>query len=168
MASSIGNVTDVRLTYDPAKDAILAPVRLEIEPERIVGVGHQVFKNTEDMVQTLVNKGFRASLQSGNLLTGEMLVSLDVVPDAPAATVTMQDGAFVFPTVDSGGLSGLQASASDLLRNVNAIPFAAIGHNLEAMTKNMNDAHQQSATADGADSVDGDIERCAIARQELG
>jgi paraquat-inducible protein B len=135
----IGTVTDVRLTYDLAKDAIRAPVRLEVEPERIVGIGRQVIKNTADMVQMLVNKGLRASLQSGNLVTGEMLVSIDTVPDAPATTVTMQDGAFLFPTTESGGLSGLQASAGDLLRNVNAIPFGAIGHNLETMTKNMND-----------------------------
>ncbi|HET6606840.1 MAG TPA: MlaD family protein [Rhodopila sp.] len=135
----IGQVTDVRLTYDPAKDAILAPVRLEIEPERVVGVGRHVFDNTLEGIQMLVSKGFRASLQSANLLTGGQLVSIDVAPDAPPATVTMQDGAFVFPTVESGGLSSLQASAGDLLRNVNAIPFAAIGRNLEAMTKNMSE-----------------------------
>jgi paraquat-inducible protein B len=133
----VGQVTDVRLSYDPAKDNIVAPVRLEVTPERIVGVGHQVFKDSQDAVQTLASKGFRASLQSGNLLTGEMLVSFDIVPDAPAATVSEQDGAFVFPTTESGGLSGLQASAGDLLRNVNAIPFATIGQNLAAMTKNM-------------------------------
>ncbi len=133
----VGQVTDVRLSYDPVKDTIVAPVRLEVSPERIVGIGHQVFKDTHDAVQTLVSKGFRASLQSGNLLTGEMLVSFEIVPDAPAVTVTEQDGAFVFPTTDSGGLSGLQASAGDLLRNVNAIPFASIGQNLELLTKNM-------------------------------
>jgi paraquat-inducible protein B len=135
----IGDVTDVRLSYDAAKDGILAPVRLEIEPERIVGIGRQVYKNTAEMIQTLVNKGFRASLQSGNLVTGEMLVSFDVVPDAPAVTVTTEDGVLVFPTTESGGLAGLQASAGDLLRNVNAIPFAAIGNNLATMIKNMND-----------------------------
>jgi paraquat-inducible protein B len=135
----VGQVTDVRLTYDLATDAVLAPVRMEIEPERIVGIGRQVIKDTADMVQTLVGKGLRATLQSGNLLTGEMLVSLEVVPDAPAATVTMQDGAFVFPTTASSGLSGLQASAGELLRNVNAIPFANIGRSLDAMTKNMTD-----------------------------
>ena len=117
----------------------LAPVRLEIKPERIVGIGHQLFKDTDEIVNILVAKGLRATLQSGNLLTGEMLVSLEVVPDAPPATVTMEDGAFVFPTSDSGGLSGLQASAGDLLRNVNAIPFASIGHSLNAMTKNMSE-----------------------------
>jgi paraquat-inducible protein B len=135
----VGRVTDVRLSYDLAKDVVTAPVRLEVEPERIVGIGKQVTKNIDEMVQTLAAKGLRATLQTGNLLTGEMLVSLDVVPDAPAATVTMEDGAFVFPTSDSGGLSGLQASAGDLLRNVNGIPFAAIGQSLNAMAKNMSD-----------------------------
>jgi paraquat-inducible protein B len=135
----VGQVMDVRLSYDLAKDAVLAPVRLEIQPERIVGIGHQLFKDTDEIVNILVAKGLRATLQSGNLLTGEMLVSLEVVPDAPPATVTMQDGAFVFPTSDSGGLSSLQASAGDLLRNVNAIPFASIGRSLDAMTKNMSE-----------------------------
>jgi paraquat-inducible protein B len=133
----VGQVTDVRLTYDAAKDTVEAPVRLEIEPERIVGIGRQVVQKTDVMVQMLVGKGLRATLQSGNLLTGEMLVSLDFIPDAPAATVTMQDGAFVFPTSSSGGLSGLQASAGDLLRSVNAIPFASIGQSLDTMAKNM-------------------------------
>ena len=93
----VGQVTDVRLTYDPANDAMLAPVRMEIEPERVVGIGRQVTNIPGDDTDP-VGKGLRAALQSGNLLTGEMLVSLDVVPDAPAATVTVQDGAFVFPT----------------------------------------------------------------------
>ena len=62
----VGHVTDVGLTFDPATDAVLAPVRLEISPERVVGIGHQVIQNTNEMVQTLVSKGFRATLQSGN------------------------------------------------------------------------------------------------------
>ena len=41
----VGQVTDVRLTYDLATDAVLAPVRMEIEPERIVGIGRQVIKD---------------------------------------------------------------------------------------------------------------------------
>src|SRR6266852_3875907 len=35
----VGSVTEVRLEYDRAKDIIVAPVRDEIEPERIIGVG---------------------------------------------------------------------------------------------------------------------------------
>jgi paraquat-inducible protein B len=84
----------------------------------------------------LLSKGLRASLQSGNLLTGELLVSLDFVPDTPEAKVTVEDGSFLIPVSDSGGLAGLQASAGELLRNVNAIPFASIGQSVANITKN--------------------------------
>jgi paraquat-inducible protein B len=133
----VGQVTDVRLKFDLANDSVLAPVHFELEPERVLGVGQQAFKNVAEAVQALVSKGVRATLQSGNLLTGEMLVSLEVVPGAPDVKVTMQDGAFVMPISESAGLSGLQASAGDLLRNVNAIPFSSIGQSLDAMAKNM-------------------------------
>ena len=163
----VGQVTDVRLSYDPVKDTIVAPVRLEVAPERIVGVGQQVFKDAHEAVQTLVSKGFRASLQSGNLLTGEMLVSFEIVPDAPAVTVSEQDGAFVFPTTESGGLSGLQASAGELLRNVNAIPFASIGQDLAAMTKNMTALTNGPELQQTLNGLAGDNDRCAGRDEKL-
>jgi paraquat-inducible protein B len=133
----VGEVTDVRLAYDAAKGAILVPVRFEVQPERIVGVGRQV-TTPADAVQQLVDQGVRATLDSGNLLTGELLVGLDVVPNAPpAGKVTVEDGAFLLPTSNSSGLGGLQASASELLRNVNAIPFASIGQSFSEVMKSM-------------------------------
>jgi paraquat-inducible protein B len=133
----VGKVTDVRLTFDAASDTVLAPVHFEVEPERILGVGHQIFKEAAEGVQILVSKGLRATLQSGNLLTGEMLVVLEVVPNAPDIRVIQQDGSFVMPVSESAGFSDLQASAGDLLRNVNSIPFSSIGGSLAAMTANM-------------------------------
>nr|WP_294521834.1 MlaD family protein [uncultured Rhodopila sp.] len=132
----VGAVTDVRLTFDVANDTVQAPVRFEVEPERVLGVGNQAFKNTAEAVQLLVSKGLRASLQSGNLLTGEMLISLEVVPDAPNVKVTEENGSFLIPVTETAGLAGLQASAGDLLRNVNAIPFASIGQSVATITKN--------------------------------
>ena len=56
----VGEVTDVRLAYDPAKDMIVAPVRFEVEPERILGVGHRVFKTDQEAVdEDEVAKGSR-------------------------------------------------------------------------------------------------------------
>ena len=43
----IGEVTDVRLMYDEAKKAIVAPVYFEVQPERIVGVGNRVYDTDE-------------------------------------------------------------------------------------------------------------------------
>ena len=48
-----------------------------------------------------VAAGLRGQLQSGNLLTGQRIVALQVFPDAPKATLTFEDGIPVIPTVPS-------------------------------------------------------------------
>jgi paraquat-inducible protein B len=134
----VGQVTDVKLTYDAAKDQILAPVRFEVEPERFLGIGREVFKDAQEGMDLLVGRGLRATLQSANLITGQMLVALEFVPDAPPATVAEEDGAFVMPTTEAGGFSGLTASATELLRKVNAIPFASLGQQLDRTAAGLN------------------------------
>ena len=84
----VGHVTDVRLVYDAAKDAVLAPVRFEVEPERVIGVGRRAFATPAEGVDQLVKQGLRATLQSASLITGQQVVALDFVPNAPPATVT--------------------------------------------------------------------------------
>ena len=135
----VGHVTDVRLAYDRVKDMVVAPVRFEVEPERIVGVGVRVFKNSTEAVDALLKKGLRATVQSASLITGQQQVALDFLHDAPPVQVTMKDGDFVLPTAPGGGFSGLQASANDLLDKVNTIPFDQIGKNLDAILKSVND-----------------------------
>jgi paraquat-inducible protein B len=138
----VGHVTDVRLEYDRAKDIIVAPVRYEIEPERIVGVGQRVFKTDRESVEAVLKKGLRASLQSASLITGQQVVALDFVPNAPPAEVSMEGTDFVLPTTEGGGFAGLASSATDLLDKVNAIPFDQIGKSLDGILKSVNDAAQ--------------------------
>jgi paraquat-inducible protein B len=138
----VGEVTDVRLEFDRAKDIIVAPVRYEIEPERIVGVGQRVFKTDRESVEAVLSKGLRASLASASLITGQQVVALDFVPDAPPAAVTMEGEDFVLPTTEGGGFAGLATSATDLLDKVNKMPFEQIGANLNGILKSVNDAAQ--------------------------
>jgi paraquat-inducible protein B len=138
----VGEVTDVRLTYDPAKDAILAPVRYEVEPERVVGVGKRVFKTDAESVDALLKKGLRASLQSANLITGQQNVALEFDADAPPAEVTMEGPDYVVPATEGGGFAGLTASATELLNKVNTMPFDQIGKNLDGILKSVNDTAQ--------------------------
>jgi paraquat-inducible protein B len=135
---TVGHVTDVRLSYDLAKNAVVVPVHFEVQPERIVGIGNQVFKTQAEAVDTLVKLGLRATLQSASLITGQQMVALDVIPDAPPASVTMEGANFVLPTSDSSGFSGLMASASDLLAKVSTIPFDQIGKNLNGILQGAN------------------------------
>ena len=136
----VGEVTDVRLTYDAAKDTVMAPVRYEVEPERVVGVGQRVYQTDAESVGALLKKGLHASLQSASLITGQQNVALDFVTDEPPAEVTMDGPDFVVPATEGGGFAGLTASATDLLNKVNQMPFEKIGKNLDGILASFNDA----------------------------
>ena len=138
----VGYVSDVRLQYDQAKDIVLAPVRYVIEPERVVGVGVRVYKTDAETVEAILKGGLRASLQSASLLTGQQVVTLDFVADAPSVPVTKVGEDFVLPTTEGGGFAGLASSANDLLGKVNEIPFDQIGKSLNGILKSVNDMTQ--------------------------
>jgi paraquat-inducible protein B len=138
----VGEVTDVRLSYDAAKDNVVAPVRFEVEPERVVGVGQRVFKTDAEAVDALLKRGLRASLQSASLITGQQNVTLDFVTDAPPVEVSMDGPDYVMPSTEGGGFAGLTASATELLGKVNTMPFDQIGKSLDGILKSVNDVAQ--------------------------
>jgi paraquat-inducible protein B len=136
----VGQVTGVHLAYDPVREDLVAPVRFDFQPERILGAGVKaVFPTTEAAAQEMVRRGLRAKLESANLITGQQLVSLVFVKDAPAAEVTFEGDVVVLPTTGSGSISDLQTSASDLLQKVDEIPFGQIGRNLDGILQSLND-----------------------------
>jgi paraquat-inducible protein B len=135
----VGQVADVRLMYDPAKQAVVAPVHYQIEPERILGIGvKDVFKSPAEAADVLVKRGLRATLHS--VITGQQEVGLVFDTKAPPATVTMEGPDFVLPSVGGGGFASLEASATDLLNQVNTIPFAQMGQQLTSILGGLNDA----------------------------
>lgn len=136
----IGEITDVRLAYNPSLKAIVAPVRYEVQPERIVGVGQRIYANDEETVKALLKRGLRASIQSTSLITGQQSVALDFVEDAPDVEMTQEGADFVLPTTEGGGFAGLASSAADVLEKVNAIPFASIGRSLDGILLSVNNA----------------------------
>lgn len=129
----VGHVTSVRIMYDAARDAIVAPVEYQVEPERIVGVGKQVFATMREAVEAVLNRGLRAHLETASLITGQQMIALDFEHNAAPAPLTMDGEDFVVPTTEGGGFTGLQASATALLDKVNDIPFKAIGDNLNGI-----------------------------------
>ena len=109
----VGTVTDVRLEIDPKQDSVRIPVTLEIEPQRI-GIERGPGDERYVVMAALVERGLRAQLKSGNLLTGELLVDLDFHPDSPPAKL---DRSGTYPEIPSvpAGLEALEASVTDRL-----------------------------------------------------
>jgi len=79
----------------------------------------------------LVAHGLRADLKTGNLLTGQKYVDLDVHSDAPAAKVRWSEQPSVFPTTPNG-LDEIQDSVAGIARKLNKVPFDRISYRLLA------------------------------------
>ena len=77
----VGEVLDIKLEFNRESGSFRIPVLAELEPERIIIIGESAFEKT---LEELVANGLRGSLESGNLLFGKLLVSLDLHPDEPA------------------------------------------------------------------------------------
>ncbi|WP_431272556.1 MlaD family protein [Dankookia sp. P2] len=127
----VGHVTGIGLVYDPASDMIRVPVRFEMEPERIGGVQLAQQRGPVENARLLVARGMRAQLQSANLLTGQMLVALEVMPDAAPAELRVEGDVLVAPTVP-GQIAGAMAAVSQLVAKVERLPLDRMGESLEA------------------------------------
>ena len=136
----IGEVKEVRLVANPTKGGIVAMVRYQVQPERIVGPGTRFFKTDDEAVTAMLNLGLRANLESANLLTGQQTVALEIVHDATPAAISKDGEDFVIPSVESGGFAGLTSSATDVLNKINTIPFTNIGTSLDAILGSLNKA----------------------------
>ena len=128
----IGTVTDVHLIMDDATTTIRARVTYDLQPDRVFP-SQQVDRESDPSAVTgsLVRQGMRAVLESGNLLTGQKVISLEFVPNAPAETVTKEGEAMVMPS-QGGGLDNITTSLSDIATKLDHIPFDEIGRNLNA------------------------------------
>ena len=125
----VGHVTGLDLEYDAAGDALRAPVRFEVEPERIANVRLVEGRGPVANMRMLVERGLRAKLQSANLLTGQMQVSLEIVANAPSAELEVENNVLVLPTVP-GEFAGITDAVNQLMGKLDKLPFEQIGQSL--------------------------------------
>jgi paraquat-inducible protein B len=103
---------------------ISIPILIYIEP------GRMELPDSEDSIATMresvkigVNNGLRATMASGNLITGAKYISIDFFAGAKAASLGSFMEYTTIPTIDSG-LAQLDQKVNALLDNVNALPLA--------------------------------------------
>ncbi len=124
-----GQVRDVRLELDPGQREFRIPVVLEIEPQRFGG--HLRPDERRQRLDALVAAGLRAQLKSGNLLTGQLTVALDMHEDAEPAEIIWQQPYPVFPTIPTP-LEEITATLTSVVKRLEQIPFERIGADLSA------------------------------------
>ncbi len=126
----IGEVVDIRLQFDVGALEPRIPVLIQTEPDRIESVGGQD-PGEESYIEELVEKGLRAQLRTGSILTGQLFVDIDMFPDAKPAKLH-QEGAYpVIPTLPTP-LEEIRASVISVLAKLEKLPIEEIGKHLES------------------------------------
>jgi paraquat-inducible protein B len=136
----VGQVQSVSVEYDPESGSLRFPVTVDLYPQRIrgakVGAPAPASQQAEDLasrklIDSLVQRGVRAELRTGNLLTGQKYVDMDPHPDAPAEKVWWNADPAIFPTV-SNGIDEIQDSMASIAKKLQKVPFDQLSYRLMA------------------------------------
>ncbi|BBO80687.1 paraquat-inducible protein B [Desulfosarcina ovata subsp. sediminis] len=140
----IGEVVSVRLLFDQDHLTFRIPVLIAIEPDRFEFSGALAIPEYR-VVEELVKKGLRAQQRTGNLLTGQSYVCLNMYPDAAQQDILTSDTYPILPTVPSA-MGEITTTARRLLDRFNRLP-------LEATLKDIRTAANQVTETVGADNL---------------
>jgi paraquat-inducible protein B len=124
----MGEVTDIRAEFDVESMEPRILVYIETDPEAFRAVG-ETFLEPKQQMERLVEKGLRAQLKTGSLITGQLFVDVDFHPDAPPAAVKYDD---IYPTLPTlpAPMEMITASLNQLLTKLEKLPLVEIGNSL--------------------------------------
>ncbi|MGV2291261.1 MlaD family protein [Trinickia sp. YCB016] len=143
----LGEVTNIGVDYDPKARNFTMPVTMNLYPDRL---GRRFRESVEsggtaagkELLKALVAHGLRGQLRTGNLLTSQLYVALDMFPKAPTATVDVNQTPLELPTVPNT-LDELQLQVADIAKKLDQVPFDQIGSNLNSALKNADNLFKQ-------------------------
>lgn len=123
----VGEVAAIHTQYDPQSERISIPVEIRVYPERFTSRlrgGPKAGRPPRDgqFIATLVERGLRAQLRTGSLLTGQLYVALDFFPDAPKAKIDVAQSPPQLPTTPST-LEDLHATLVSLANKLERVPL---------------------------------------------
>jgi paraquat-inducible protein B len=128
---TVGEVKSVDVEYDPNAGSLSFPVVVDLYPQRLRGrkqhAGRAAPAETGEagsriLIDSLVAHGLRAELKTGNLLTSQKFVALDMYRDATRDRVNWMERPAIFPTI-SGGLDDIQDSVGVIAKKLSKVPF---------------------------------------------
>jgi len=137
---TVGQVRSIGIEYQSDKKAFRMPVVVELYPSRM---GLHEKDVADDMrkraiVQSLVQRGMRAQLRTGNLLTGQLFVALDFFPKASLPTDLDLNASLPELPTTPGAFDELQAKLGDIVTKMGKVPFDQIGQDARTAMVSMN------------------------------
>lgn len=136
---ALGEVKSVGIDFDREKRMFKMPVVIEIYPSRLGSdfVESASVETKLKRLHTMINRGLRAQLRTGNLLTGQLYVALDFFPKVAKAEVDLTQNPIALPTVP-GDLDALQSQLASISNKLSKVPFDEIGDGLQKSLVSLN------------------------------
>lgn len=138
---NLGSVVSMNLDYDQAKRRFPTVVGIVVYPQRLGPVldtlkrerdrGGDVEQHVAQFLQKMVEHGLRAQARSANLLTGQLFISLEVVPNAQKVPFNVNTRPLTVPTID-GTFDRLQEQVVSIVGKIDKLPLASIANHLDA------------------------------------
>ncbi len=161
-----GEVTAVGLDLEPKTLRVRGRVEIVSYPERLVArlnqnqtaEGQALIRSERQrraLMQGLVEqRGLRAQLRSGNLITGQLFVAFDFFPDAAKAKVDWGHDPVELPVVP-GTAQDLETKITGIVAKLDKLPYEAIGTNLTRALSSLNQTLQDTSKA--INRIDSDV-----------
>jgi paraquat-inducible protein B len=128
----IGQVLDIKPEFDLKRNKVKIPVITAVEPERISFIGQLPEGVTrETLIDYLIERGLRAQLRTGSLLTGQLYVALDLFPDAKPGKL-VRNGRYGFPEFPTTPtqFEEIGSKMTQLVAKIDKLPIEQIGNDL--------------------------------------
>lgn len=150
--TEVGQVTEARLQFDDARQALITRVTLEIDPSRIEIIHRRDDAAAEASaamrarIEKLVAHGLRARLVAANFLTGAKVLALDIVHDTPPGRIQQVDGFAELPSATAADLSTILANAQSVLQHIDvATAGPELGHAVKELDRTLSNLDQLTA-----------------------
>lgn len=144
---TLGRVTRIGIVYDRQRHEFTMPVTVDIYPERLgkrfaESLRHAQQGENDQLLATMVARGLRAQLRTGNFLTGQLYIALDFFPQAAPVKFDPRHQPVELPTIPNT-LDQLQLQVADIATKLQKVPFDKIGNNLNDALQSANGLFKQ-------------------------
>jgi len=137
----IGEVKSIGAEFDRENREFRMPVWVDIYPQRLRRRSATLEQVTPEVaerrLQYLINRGLRAQLRTGNLLTGQIYVALDFFPKEPKVQLDVAQNPIELPTVPNS-LEEIQSQVQEIAAKLNKVPIEQIGADLRTALVTLN------------------------------
>ncbi len=126
----VGSVKDILLEVSEEREEILIPVYIELEHRRVIlregdlAVGSR--QSPSQFIDLLVQRGLRGQLQMQSVLTGQLMIQLDLFPNSQPRLLGTAKGVAELPTVPS--------PLTVIARRIESLPLEEIVRQIASIT----------------------------------